>query len=69
MPTTYAWPRTEEETVDHLREHHGLMVRSMAEWRQLFSRQYLPSTVHRGDHDTTPNNRPPHRHKEIWAAP
>jgi len=64
MPTTYAWPTTEEEHVTHLHNHHHVFVGSMAEWRAVFGAMRLPSQVHADMHTYDNRRHNPHRHSE-----
>lgn len=69
MPTTFSWPRTEDEHLEHLRDHHGVYVGSMASWVQMFGNCYLPSTVHSHEHPEIDDGRHGHKHAQLWAAP
>jgi hypothetical protein len=62
MPGTFPWPRTEAETVDHLRTQHGTFVRSLDEWRALFGGMRGPIRAHEQMHSVLARHNRPHSH-------
>ena len=69
MAGTFPWPRTEEEALEHLRERHGVWVRSMQGWRRLFGTAQRPKPVHVHDHKVSTQVKRAHRHTDYASFP
>lgn len=68
MAPTFAWPQTEAETVEHLRDQHGTFVQSLGEWRALFGDMRGPIRAHEQMHSFAARHRRPHQHSQWGRA-